>query len=125
MSNTLKLTVRTLAVVVLMAIGTLLSQALAGNDASLGVLSLSTIVIYTVYLVIGVVAGSAVSPRFAKGRSKTSYLIPLLIFLFLGLAQVIAALLPSLPLGLIIHYTTQFVLLSWALAGLFLAQLIR
>lgn len=125
MSNALKLSIRTLAIVALMALGTILSQSLAGNDASLGNLSLTTILVYAIYLVIGVVTGSAVSPRFAKGRSKMSYLIPLLVFLFLGLIQVIAALLPSLPLGLVMQYTTQFVLLSWALAGLFLAQVIR
>ena len=125
MSNTLKLTVRTLAVVVLMFLGTLLLQTLDGNTSSLGVLSLTTIAAYAVYLVMGVVAGSAVSPRFAKGRNKAGYLVPFLVFLIIGLAQVIAALLPVLPLGLLIEYTSQFVLLSWALAGLFLAQLIR
>ncbi|MGI6732317.1 MAG: hypothetical protein ACOX5F_10585 [Anaerovoracaceae bacterium] len=118
MSNTMKLLARILIILLLMVIGAWLNAQLS-QAAGLG--PLSNIIIYAVYLLIGITAGSAVNPRFTKPKNKGLYIIPVLIFAIIGAQWFFYPIFPvtAIPLG-IGSYLMQFSNLSWSLAGIFL-----
>lgn len=118
MPNTMKLLARTFIVLLLMVIGAWLNAQL-GQSAGLG--PMSFIVIYVVYLLIGVTLGSAVNPRFTKTKNKWIYIIPVVIFAIIGAQWFFYPIfsIAALPFG-VGSYLLQFSYLSWAIVGLFI-----
>jgi len=126
MPNSLKIVTRTLIVILLMVAGAWLSSALEGTSGSGPLLSeLSSVILYIVYFVIGIAAGSMVSPRFTKQKNKFVYLFPILAFLIIGIAPLAYSVFAALPFPWIGAFLSRFTLLSWALSGLFSAQAFR
>lgn len=127
MSNTMKLIVRTLLIVLLMAAGSWLSIQINIYAAASGNLKfLASIAMYIVYFMIGVTLGSMTNPRFTKPKNKFVYLIPILIFVVIGVTQLLFWLVPTLPMiGWIVKYLAQFTYLSWTLVGAFFALVFR
>lgn len=126
MSNTMKLLVRTLLIVLLMAAGSWLSiQINIYASASGNLKFLASIAMYIVYFVIGITLGSVTSPRFTK-RNKYIYIIPIFIFAVIGITQLLFWIVPSLPfIGWIVKYLSQFTYLSWTVAGVFFSLAFR
>ncbi|MBR0598304.1 hypothetical protein [Sinanaerobacter chloroacetimidivorans] len=124
MSNTMRLLVRTLLILVLMVLGAWLNAQLGQAAGGLG--SLSYIVMYIVYLLIGITVGSMVNPRFTKPKNKWVYFIPIVIFAVIGAQWFFYPLfsVASLPWG-IGNYLLQFSYLSWSLVGVFLSLAFR
>jgi hypothetical protein len=124
MSNTMRLLVRTLLILVLMVLGAWLNAQL--GQAAGGLESLSYIVMYIVYLLIGITVGSMVNPRFTKPKNKWVYFIPIVIFAVIGAQWFFYPLfsVASLPWG-IGNYLLQFSYLSWSLVGVFLSLAFR
>ncbi len=124
MSNTMKLFVRTLLVIIFMVFGTWLNQQLAIYASASGNLKfVSSITMYLVYLAIGLVIGSMISMRFAK--NKYVYLVPVFLFLIIGAAPLLYSFFPLLPFPQIINYLAQFTYLAWTIVGIFLALVFR
>lgn len=124
MSNTMRLLVRTLLILVLMVLGAWLNAQLGQAAGGLG--SLSYIVMYIVNLLIGITVGSMVNPRFTKPKNKWVYFIPIVIFAVIGAQWFFYPLfsVASLPWG-IGNYLLQFSYLSWSLVGVFLSLAFR
>lgn len=127
MSNSMKLVVRTLLIVLLMVIGSWLSIQINIYAAASGNLKfLAAIATYLVYFIIGVTLGSMVNPRFTKNKNKFLYLFPIFIFIVIGVTQLLYWLVPTLPLiGWIVTYLAQFTHLAWTLTGTFFALAFR
>lgn len=125
MTNTLKISIRTVLILALMAVGSWQIDNLQGNEISFGNLPLTTLAIYTVYFLIGLILGTTMSPRFSKGKNKWVYLLPVLVFVTIGLAQILYSIIPLFPLEIVMSYFSQFTFLAWALTGAFFSQLIR
>lgn len=124
MPNTMKLIVRTLLIVLLMVLGTWLNQQLSiYANASGNLRFVSSITMYMVYLILGILVGSMVSTRFTK--NKYVYLFPVFIFLVIAIAPLLYLLLPLLPFPWIANYLSQFTYVSWTLTGVFLALAFR
>lgn len=120
MPNTMKLMLRTFIILVLMVVGAWLNvqvAPLAGGDLAF----VPFIVMYLVYLFIGITVGSMVNPRFTKPKSKGVYFIPVLVFALIGAQWFFYPLfsVATLPWG-IGSYLLQFSYLSWAISGIFL-----
>lgn len=127
MSNTMKLLARTLIILVLMVIGAWLNAQLGQSAYSGGSLGfISFIVMYIVYLLIGITIGSMVNPRFTKPKNKGVYFIPVLIFALIGAQWFFYPLfsIAALPWG-IGSYLLQFSYLSWSIVGVFLSLAFR
>ena len=127
MSNAMKLCVRTLVILALIVIGAWLNAQLgqsAFSSNNLG--SVSYIVMYIVYFLIGITIGTMVSPRFTKNKNKFVYIIPVLVFAIIGAQWFLYPLfsIASLPFG-IGNYLLQFSYLSWTIVGVFLNQAFR
>lgn len=126
MSNTLKLIVRTLLILVLMIAGAWMNHqldiyaAVSGNFRTL-----ASIAMYIVYMMIGIAAGSMVSPRFTKNKNKFVYLFPIFCFVVIGASQLLYYFAPMLPFPWIAAYLAQFTYVSWTLTGLFCALAFR
>jgi hypothetical protein len=88
-------------------------------SADEGMFLLSSGVMYLIYLIIGIVAGSMMGPRFAKGKNKYGYLFPLLLFLLIGIAPVLYYYLPQMPFPVIGQSMDQFTYLSWSFVGIY------
>lgn len=127
MSNTMKLIVRTLLIVLLMAAGSWLSIQINIYAAASGNLKfLASIAMYIVYFIIGVTLGSMTNSRFAKPKNKYIHLFPILIFVVIGVTQLLFWIVPTLPLiGWIASYLSQFTYLSWTMTGVFCALTFR
>ena len=120
MSNSFKLLTRTLILLALMIVGSWLSGQLKlpGNASS--------IVIYIVYLLIGITLGGMANPRFTKAKNKWIYVIPILIFAVIGALSMLYTLLHVAvwPFG-IGNALIAFSSLSWAIVGYFLSLAFR
>lgn len=120
MSNSMKLLTRTLIILVLMIAGSWLNsqQALAGAAFN--------IVLYTVYLLIGITLGGTANPRFTKAKNKWIYVIPILIFAVIGALSMLYSLLHVAvwPFG-IGNALTAFSNLAWTIVGFFLTIAFR
>jgi len=127
MSNTMKFILRTLLIVLLMVAGSWLAIQINIYAAASGNLKfLASIAMYIVYFIIGVTLGSMVTSRFTKPKNKFLCLFPILIFVIIGVTQLLFWLVPSLPLiGWIVKYLSQFTYLSWTLTGVFTALAFR
>lgn len=114
MSNTAKLLIRILIILVLMIIGAWLSTNMTLPDLW------ENIVVFAVYLLIGVMLGSVANPRFTKNKNKGVYMIPILIFVVIGALHMLYGLLhvAAWPFGLG-GYLLNFSALSWSIAGFF------
>lgn len=120
MSNSLKIVIRTLLMLGIMVAGTWLYPrigALASADE--GLFLLSSGLMYLIYLVIGIAAGSMMGPRFTKGKNKYGYLFPLIIFLLIGIAPMLYFYFPQMPFPTIGQSMDQFTYLSWSLVGIY------
>lgn len=126
MSNTMKLFARTLVILALMVIGAWLNAQLGITGISSNLGSISFIVMYIVYFLIGITIGSMVSPRFTKNKNKWVYIIPVLIFAIIGAQWFFYPFfsMASLPWG-IGNYLLQFSYLSWTIVGVFINQAFR
>lgn len=120
MSNSMKLLARMVIILVLMMIGSWLSSqaALPGFTSS--------IAIYAVYLLIGIMLGSTANPRFTKAKNKWVYALPILIFGVVGSLLMLYSPLhvAAWPFG-IGNYLTGFTELAWAIVGFFLSLAFR
>ena len=120
MSNSMKLLTRTLIILVLMIAGAWLNAqgALTGLAASLAV--------YAVYLLIGITLGSTANPRFTKGKNKWIYIIPILIFVVIGMLNIFYTLLHAgaWPFG-IGNYLLNYSALSWTITGVLASIALR
>ena len=127
MSNSIKLLIRTGMILLLMIAGSWLNTQLAQVSSGTGKLgSVTFLVMYVVYLLIGLTLGSMVNPRFTKTKNKWIYIIPTLIFAVIGAQWFFAPLfsVTSLPWG-IGNNLLQFSYLSWAVVGVFLSLAFR
>lgn len=127
MSNTMKLIVRTLLVILMMVLGSWLSIQINIYAAASGNLKfLASIAMYIVYFIIGVILGSMVNGRFTKPKNKYWNLFPIIVFVIIGVTQLLYWIVPTLPLiGWIVKYLAQFTYLSWSIVGLFCALAFR
>lgn len=126
MSNGLKLAGRTLLILALMIVGSWMNHQLDIYAAASGNLkTLASIAMYIVYAMIGMAAGSMVSPRFVKSRNKGLYVFPIFCFIVIGVSQLLYYFAPMLPFPWIASYLSQFTYVAWTLAGLFCAQAFR
>lgn len=120
MSNSMKLLLRVLAILVLMIAGAWVNAQgmLTGVAASISV--------YAVYLLIGVTLGSTANPRFTKPKNKWIYMIPILIFAVIGALSFLYTLLHAgaWPLG-IGNYLLNFSALAWTVTGVFVSLAFR
>ncbi len=112
MPNSLKLITRTLIIILLMIAGAIVSE-------------LASVILYIVYFIIGIAAGTMVSPRFTKQKNKFVYLFPTIVFILIGIAPLAYSVFTVLPFPWIGTYLSQFTLLSWSLSGLFFSQAFR
>lgn len=122
MSNSLKLLARTLIILVLMVIGSWLNGQLAQFNSATGQFGFfSFVAMYIVYLLIGIMMGTIVNPRFTKPKNKWIYAIPIIIFALIGAQWFFAPIysVATLPFG-IGNYLMQFSYLSWTMVGFFL-----
>ncbi|HVI40471.1 MAG TPA: hypothetical protein VM577_07415 [Anaerovoracaceae bacterium] len=120
MSNSMKILTRTLIILVLMIAGSWLNAQLTLPGFT------SSIAVYVVYLLIGIILGSMANPRFTKAKNKWIYVLPILIFAVIG---ALTMLYPWLHVGAwpfgIGAYLQQFSNLSWTIAGFFLSIALR
>lgn len=119
MSNSMKLIVRTLLIVLLMIAGAWLNSWLNRFvESNEDLTFVSSAGMYIAYFIIGIALGSTVGPRFTKHKNKFIYLFPIFIFIVIGIAPLLYFFVPMLPfpwIGLL----AQFDLLSWTMVGLF------
>lgn len=129
MSNTMKLCGRTLTILLIYSLGLWLSiqfTAFAGSSGSKVMVYLAMAFGYFIYLAIGIVVGTAVSPRFVKNRKTWIYIIPTIIFIIVGSSTLLFTLLPMLHIPpVIVQYFTNFTQISWVLSGIFATQAFR
>lgn len=127
MSNTMKLILRTLLIILLMVLGSWISIQINIYAAASGNLRfLASIAMYIVYFIIGVTIGSMVNGRFTKPKNKYWNLFPIIIFVIIGVTQLLYWIVPTLPLiGWIVKYLAQFTYLSWSIVGVFCALAFR
>lgn len=127
MSNSMKFILRTLLIVLLMVAGSWLAIQINIYAAASGNLKfLASIAMYIVYFIIGVTLGSMVSGRFTKPKNKYWNLFPIIIFVIIGVTQLLFWIVPTLPfIGWIVKYLSQFTYLSWTLVGTFCALAFR
>lgn len=127
MSNTMKLCIRTGIILVLMIIINWLKGAITMNDGLFSTLPhyVRTILIYLPYFLMGITAGTMVSPRFANKKKNWVYMIPTVLFLILALSPYLAPLIPVAIIGKAVLYFGSLVPLSWVLVGLFASQSFR
>lgn len=127
MSNTMKLILRTLLIILLMVLGSWISIQINIYAAASGNLKfLASIAMYIVYFIIGVTVGSMVNGRFTKPKNKYWNLFPIIIFVIIGVTQLLYWIVPTLPLiGWIVKYLAQFTYLSWSIVGVFCALAFR
>ncbi len=120
MSNSMKLLTRTLIILALMVVGSWLNGQLAMPGYT------SSIAIYAVYLLIGILLGSMANPRFTKAKNKWIYVIPILIFAIIGALLMLYPLLhvAAWPFGLG-TYLLEYSNLSWSIVGFFLSIAFR
>jgi hypothetical protein len=123
----MKLIARAVVILLFMVAGSWLNAQLVQISSSTGKFgSLTFIIMYIVYLLIGLTLGSMVSPRFTKAKNKWVYFIPVLIFALIGAQWFFAPVfsVASLPFG-IGGYLMQFSYLSWTIAGVLLSLAFR
>lgn len=127
MSNTMKLILRTLLIILLMVLGSWISIQINIYAAASGNLKfLASIAMYIVYFIIGVTIGSMVNGRFTKPKNKYWNLFPIIIFVIIGVTQLLYWIVPTLPLiGWIVKYLAQFTYLSWSIVGVFCSLAFR
>jgi len=120
MSNSMKLLTRTLIILALMIIGSWLNGQLAMPGYT------SSIAVYAVYLLIGIILGSMANPRFTKAKNKWVYVLPILIFAVIGALSMLYPLLHAAawPFG-VGAYLLEFSNLSWSIVGFFLSLAFR
>lgn len=120
MSNSMKLLTRTLMILALMIVGSWLNGQLAMPGIA------SSIAVYAVYLLIGILLGSTANPRFTKAKNKWIYVLPILIFAVIGALMMLYPLLhvAAWPFG-IGAYLLEFSNLSWSIVGFFLSLAFR
>ncbi|MBE6037023.1 MAG: hypothetical protein E7223_05375 [Clostridiales bacterium] len=120
MSNSLKLILRTFLLILFMAVGAWLNTVIDRFAASTGDFNfLAHIALYLVYLGMGVLLGTMVNPRFTKNSNRAIYLVPILLFVAIGISPVLYAILPHLPLSGLFAYLGQFSYASWLFVGTF------
>lgn len=127
MSNSMKLILRSVIILLLMVAGSWLNAQLVQLNANNGTFgSVTFLVMYIVYLFIGLTLGSAVNPRFTKTKNKWIYFIPVLIFALIGAQWFFAPIfsVATLPWG-IGNYLMPFSYLSWTIVGVFLSLAFR
>jgi hypothetical protein len=126
MSNSLKIIVRTLLIILFMSGGAWLNSYMDNSPESGGILAFgSSIVMYVVYFLIGIVLGTMINPRFTKNKNKIIYLLPALIFIIIGSAPLLYYFIPMLTFPWIGNNLSQFSFLSWTLTGVFSSLLFR
>lgn len=120
MSNSLKLLTRLLIIPALMIIGSWLSAQMLLPEV------VSGIIIYAVYLLIGVTLGSVTNPRFTKSKNKWIYVLPIFIFSVIGALPILYSLLhvAAWPFD-IGSYFLNFSNFSWTIVGFFLSLAFR
>ena len=120
MPNSMKLLIRTLLILALMFGGSWLSSILKASAEGGDIVSLlSSVIIYLVCFLIGLVAGSMVGPRFTKQKNKFLYLFPAVLFLLIGIAPLAYPVFSMLPFPGVIAGLSQYTLLSFTFTGLF------
>ncbi len=120
MSNSLKLVLRTLLLILFMAVGAWLNAVIDRFAASTGGFNFAAhITLYLVYLGMGLLLGTMVNPRFTKNKGRAIYLIPILLFVAIGVSPVLYAILPHLPLAGLFAYLGQFSYAAWIFVGTF------
>ncbi len=120
MSNTVKLLIRTLLILVLMIIGSWINSRLTLPDYP------SIVTGYAVCLLIGILLGSMANPRFTKAKNKWIYILPILVFGMIGALMFLSPFLhvAAWPFG-IGSYLAGFSSLSWTITGFFLSLALR
>lgn len=125
MSNSMKLIVRTLIIVLLMILGAWLNSILDSKAAQTDQLApLAFLAMYAVYFCIGIALSTTVSHRFTK-NNRYVYLFPIFIFIVIGVAPLLYSMIPLLPFPWIVSYLSKFSYLSWALTGTFIGLAFR
>lgn len=117
---------RTLLIVVCMIVGAFLdAQINIYAGASGNLVFLANIATYIVYLAVGVTLGTMFNPRFTKNKQKMIYIIPIAIFVIIGVTPLLNLVMPALSINRFTKYLRQFTYLAWAIVGMFCSLVFR
>ena len=120
------LVLRTLLIVVCMIVGAFLdAQINIYAGASGNLLFLASIATYIVYFAVGVTLGTMFNPRFTKHNQKMIYLVPLVIFIIIGITPLLNLVMPMLSINRFTKYLRQFTYLAWTIVGIVVALVFR
>jgi hypothetical protein len=116
----MKLMTRTLIILALMIAGAWIS-----NQGFLSGLA-GSISVYAAYLLIGITLGSMTNPRFTNAKNKWIYMIPILIFVVIGLLNLLYSFLHAgawpFDIG---NYLLNFSALAWTITGVLVSIAFR
>jgi len=117
---------RTLLIVICMIVGAFLdAQINIYAGASGNLVFLANMATYLVYLAIGVTLGTMFNPRHTKNKQKMIYLVPIAIFVIIGVTPLLNIVMPALSINRFTKYLRQFTYLAWTIVGTFCALVFR
>ena len=117
---------RTLLIVVCMIVGAFLdAQINIYAGASGNLVFLANIATYIVYLAVGVTLGTMFNPRFTKNKQKMIYIIPIAVFVIIGVTPLLNLVMPALSINRFTKYLRPFTYLAWAIVGAFCSLVFR
>lgn len=117
---------RTLLIVVCMIVGAFLdAQINIYAGASGNLLFLANIASYIVYAAVGVTMGSMFNPRFTKNKQKMIYVIPIIVFVIIGVTPLLNLVMPALSINRFTKYLKRFTYLAWTIVGAFCSLVFR